>query len=289
MVVDMAQTPADMVATGDCPTVRRPLESPIGLFDSGVGGLTILREVRRLLPERDLLYLADGANCPYGARPPEEILALSEEITRYLLGRGACCIVVACNTASAAALQALRARFEGVPFVGMVPAVKPAAALTRTGTIGVLATPTTLSGRLFADVVERFAEGVRVLTQTCPGLVEHIEAGGLEGPETEALLWRYLGPLLDRGADVIVLGCTHYPFLIPAIRRLAGPQVRVLDPAEAVARQVRRVLEGLPPAGSGQHEFLTTGRPEALSAAVRHLLGFEPAVERLSWQDGRLI
>lgn len=287
MSVSMREEPARTPNSADA-TGRQALDSPIGLFDSGVGGLTILREVRRLLPERDLVYLADSANCPYGARPAEEILALSEGIARHLLERGACCIVVACNTASAAALQALRAGFPGVPFVGMVPAVKPAAALTRSGTIGVLATPTTLSGRLFSEVVERFAGGVRVLTQACPGLVEQIEAGDLEGPATEALLRRYLEPLLDRGADVIVLGCTHYPFLTAAIRRLAGPEVQVLDPSEAVARQVRRVLEGRPPAGSGRQHFLTTGQPEALSAAVRHLLGFEPTVERLTWQDGRL-
>ncbi|MDI7278124.1 MAG: glutamate racemase [Anaerolineae bacterium] len=265
------------------------MRDPIGLFDSGVGGLTVLREVRRLLPEWDALYVADSANCPYGARPPEEIRSLSEGITRYLLARGACCIVVACNTASAAALHYLRGRFPGVGLVGMVPAVKPAAALTRSGTIGVLATPATLAGQLMAEVVERHASGVRVLTQACPGLVQQVEAGDLEGPVTEALLRRYLEPLLEGKADVIVLGCTHYPFLIPAIRRLVGPDVPVLDPSEAVARQVRRVLEGLPATGSGRQAFASTGQPEALRAAVRHLLGVDAAVQALSWQEGRLL
>jgi len=251
----------------------------IGVFDSGVGGLTVLREVMRQLPQWDTLYLADSAHCPYGARPPEEIRHLSEDIARYLMGRGACCIVVACNTASAAALGYLRERFPGVPFVGMVPAVKPAAALTRSGVVGVLATPATLSGQLLSDVVEHYAGGVRVLRQACPGLVERIEEGDLEGPATEALVRSYLEPLLGQGADVIALGCTHYPFVAPLIQRLAGPGVRLLDPSEAVARQVGRVLSGRHSSGGGRHTFLTTGDPQLLVAAARRLLGGEAQAE----------
>lgn len=278
----------------------------IGLFDSGVGGLTVLREVMRQMPEWDTLYLADSANCPYGRRSTEEIRTLSEGISTYLISQGACCIVIACNTASAAALRHLRERFPETPFVGMVPAVKPAAVLTRSGTIGVLATPTTLSGQLLSEVVDRFATGTRVLKQECPGLVECIEACELDTPATEALLQGYLQPLLREGADVIVLGCTHYPFLATTIRRLVGPEVQVLDPSEAVARQVRRVLAGRMGTGAGTcegtgdrgsgiegrrpgvHTFCSTGSEQTLRAAARHLLGLDVAVETLLWHQGRL-
>jgi len=265
-----------------------PSSGCIGVFDSGVGGLTVLREVIRQLPQWDTLYLADSAHCPYGTRPPGEIRQLSEGIARYLVDRGARCIVVACNTASAAALHHLRARFPEVPFVGMVPAVKPAAALTRSGVVGVLATPATLGGQLLSDVVERYAEGVRVLRQACPGLVERIEEGDLEGPATEALLRSYLEPLLGQGADVIALGCTHYPFVAPLIQRLVGPHVRLLDPSEAVARQVGRVLAGAQAGGPGRHTFLTTGDPRLLAAAVRRLLRMEVQAEAIGWHDGAL-
>ena len=260
----------------------QPLCDPIGVFDSGIGGLTVLREIVRQSPERDTLYLADSAHCPYGQRSQAEIRSLSEGVARYLLDRGACCVVVACNTASAAALAYLRARFPGVPFVGMVPAVKPAVAMTRSGTVGVLATPMTLQGQLLSDVIERFAGGVRVLTQGCPGLVERVEAGDLESPDTEALVRRYLEPLLEQGADAIVLGCTHYPFLAPLIQRLAGPGVQLVDPSAAVARQVGRVLEGRANTGHGQHVFFTTGAPQGLAWAVRHLLEMEAEVEQVT-------
>ncbi len=263
-------------------------QGSIGVFDSGVGGLTVLREIVRQLPGWDTLYLADSIHCPYGARPAEEIRSLSAGISRYLIERGARAVVVACNTASAAALSHLRARFPGVPFVGMVPAVKPAAALTKSGTVGVLATPTTLGGRLFSDVLERHAGGVRVLSQACPGLVERVEEGDLEGPAAEALLRRYLEPLLGQGADVIVLGCTHYPFLAPLIQRLAGPGVRLLDPSAAVARQVGRVLAGERDGGAGRRRFLTSGEPEPLARAVWHLFGIEAEVEIVAWHGGRL-
>lgn len=260
---------------------ERALPGCIGVFDSGVGGLTVLREVIRQLPAWDTLYLADSAHCPYGPRPPEEIQRLSEGIARFLLQRGARCIVVACNTASAAALTYLRERFPGVPFVGMVPAVKPAVALTKSGKVGVLATPATLGGRLLGEVVGRYAGGVRVVSRACPGLVERIEEGDLEGPATEALVRRYVEPLVREGVDVIALGCTHYPFVAPLIQRVAGPAVRLLDPSEAVARQVGRVLAGEQAGGQGRHTFLTTGEPRLLAAAAHRLLGMEVQVERL--------
>ncbi len=267
---------------------RGAARGSIGVFDSGVGGLTVLSEIVRQLPGWDTLYLADSAHCPYGARPVEEIQALSAGISRYLIQQGARVVVVACNTASAAALGHLRAAFPEVPFVGMVPAIKPAAALTKSGTVGVLATPATLGGRLFSDVVERYAGGVRVLSQACPGLVECVEEGDLEGDVAEALVRRYLEPLLGQGADVIALGCTHYPFLAPLIRRLAGPGVQLLDPSAAVARQVGRVLAGGHDGGAGRHRFVTSGEPAALARAVRHLLGVEAEVEAVAWRGGCL-
>ena len=215
---------------------------PIGIFDSGVGGLSILREIRNLLPHEDLHYFADQAHVPYGARSLEEVRSYCEEITSFLLGQGAKLIVVACNTASAASLYYLRNHFPDLLFVGMEPAVKPAAELTLNGVVGVLATPATFQGELFASVVERFAEDVTVLPQTIPDLVERIEAGEIDTPETRSILSRAIQPLLDSGADTLVLGCTHYPFIIPILQELAGEGVKVINPSPAIARQALRLL-----------------------------------------------
>lgn len=215
---------------------------PIGIFDSGVGGLSILREIRNLLPHEDLHYFADQAHVPYGARSLEEVRSYCEEITSFLLRQGAKLIVVACNTASAASLYYLRNHFPDLLFVGMEPAVKPAAELTLNGVVGVLATPATFQGELFASVVERFAEGVTVLPQTIPDLVERIEAGEIDTPETRSILSRAIQPLLDSGADTLVLGCTHYPFIIPILQELAGEGVKVINPSPAIARQALRLI-----------------------------------------------
>ncbi len=216
----------------------------LGVFDSGVGGLSVLRHLPEALPGVPLLYLADTAQVPYGPRPMAEVRAFSHAITRFLLDQGATEIVVACNTASAAALKSLRAAYPDVPFVGMEPAVRPAAEHTHSGVVGVLATPATFQGELFASVVERFARDVRVMRQTCPGLVEQIEAGRLDTPDTEALLRGWVEPMLAAGIDALVLGCTHYPFVIPVLERICGPGVRVIDPAPAVARQAARLWQG---------------------------------------------
>jgi glutamate racemase len=237
----------------------------IGVFDSGVGGLSVLREIRAQLPAADLLYFADQAHVPYGPRPAPEIRHFSEAITRFLLQRGAQVVVVACNTASAAALQSLRVAFPAVPFVGMEPAVKPAAARSRTRTVGVIATPATFQGELFASVVDRFAQGITVLPQVCPGLVEQVEAGALAAPDTLAMLRQYLTPLVEQGIDSLVLGCTHYAFLIPAIVEVVGPNVEIVDPAPAVARQVRRVAAGLGTGGeAGRLTLASSGEVEKL-------------------------
>lgn len=212
---------------------------PIGLFDSGVGGLSVMEAVADLLPAEDMLYVADSAHCPYGQRSPAEVRALSTGIARFLLRQGARLIVVACNTASAAALAHLRATFPDVPFVGMVPAVKPAIALSSQGVVGVLATPVTMHGQLLSGVLQQFAGNSRVLTQVCSGLVEQIEAGQLTTPVMRALLHRCLDPLLRENIDTLVLGCTHYPFLIPLIEELAGPDLRIVAAGAAVAPWLR--------------------------------------------------
>jgi glutamate racemase len=255
-------------------------DAPLGVFDSGVGGLSVLRALRAQLPAENLVYLADQAHVPYGPRPLAEVRRFSEAITRRLLAppdgaSGAKLIVVACNTASAAALQHLRATFPNVPFVGMEPAVKPAAAQTRSGVVGVLATPATFQSELYASVVNRFAHDVTVLTDPCPGLVAQIEAGALTAPATRRILQRALDPMLAQGLDTVVLGCTHYPFVIPLIQALVGPAVQVIDPAPAVARQTARLLAGRglarPGEAPGTTTCLTTGAPTRFAAALERL------------------
>ncbi|MBO8129477.1 MAG: glutamate racemase [Peptococcaceae bacterium] len=261
-----------------------PDRFPIGFFDSGVGGLSVMREVRRLLPKENLLYVADSAYCPYGFRPAREIRNRAYALTEFLLSRQAKIIVVACNTASAAGLDALRQKYD-VPFVGMEPAVKVAAACSRSGKVGVLATSVTISGRRFSSLIERFANGVEVLTQPCPGLVELVEAGRYKSDEARELLRQYLDPILLHGADVVILGCTHYPFLRPTIEAIVGPGVQVIDTGEAVARQVVRVLQhhklqnlsGHP----GRASFFTSGDPVKVGEVVSCLWGETVRVEKV--------
>ncbi len=274
----------------------------IGLFDSGVGGLSVLRAVRAQLPHANLLYFGDNAHIPYGSRPLEEIRSFSEAITRFLLDHGAHVIVVACNTASAAALKYLRAKFPEVPFVGMEPAVKPAAEQTQTGMVGVLATPATFQGELFNSVVERFAQGVSVISQVCPGLVQQIEVGELDSPKTEAMLRGWVEPMLAQNIDALVLGCTHYPFVIPLLEKICGAGLRVIDPAPAVARQVGRVISdqksgvrsqesevrGQTAKQRGTLRYFTSGSPEDFERALKRL-GVEAAeVRGVGWVGNRI-
>ncbi|MCH7662467.1 MAG: glutamate racemase [Chloroflexi bacterium] len=264
--------------------------APIGIFDSGVGGLSILRAIRAALPAEPLIYLADQAHVPYGARPLLEVRTFCEAITRYLIEeRGAKLIVVACNTASAAALKGLRASFPDTPFVGMEPAVKPAAEGTHSGVVAVLATPATFQGELYASVVARFAKGVTVLQDTCPGLVAEIEAGRINGAETGRILAAALDPMLAQNLDIIVLGCTHYPFVIPLIQDIVGPHVRVIDPAPAVARQTARLLDEHELRSSGSTSasthYLTSGDPTALGELLQTLLGEGGEVEGVRWGE----
>lgn len=245
----------------------------IGVFDSGLGGLSVLRALRERLPEHNLLYLADSAHCPYGPLSPAAVQARCRACARWLLERGADLLVVACNTATSAAVELLRAELP-VPVVGMEPGVKPAAALTRSGQVGVLATSGTLAGERFAQLVERFAEGVNVTTVACPGLVGQVEAGDLAGPRTRELVADYLGPLRERGADVIVLGCTHFPFLSPLIADLAGPDVTIIDTGPAVAAQAARLaLQIGATAGGGELRCATTGDLAEVGPALARVWG----------------
>jgi glutamate racemase len=262
---------------------------PIGVFDSGVGGLSVWREIVRLLPHESTVYLADQAHVPYGPRPQDEVARFSAGITEHLLERGCKAVVVACNTASAAALKDLRARFAPVPIIGLEPAVKPAAAMTKTGVIGVMATPATFAGRLYQATVGRHAASIRVVSQTCPGLADLVERGALDGPEAEQLLRGFVQPILAENADVIVLGCTHYPFVIDGIRRIAGPSVAVLDPAPSVARHLGNVLahHGLGRHdGTGAHHFLTTADPAAFAGTASRLLDRSVQAEPVHWVSG---
>lgn len=213
----------------------------IGLFDSGSGGLSVLREIVRLLPDEKYVYYSDNAHCPYGEKSPEYIRERCREIVRLLLDKGADIIVVACNTATAAAIQVLREEFP-VRFIGMEPAVKPAALGTRTGVVGVLATAGTLKGSKYLTTKGNFEDGCTIVEHVGQGFVELVENGDLEGEATEEVVRTSLQPLLDAGADTIVLGCTHYPFLLPVLRKLAGPGVRFIDPAPAVARHLIYVM-----------------------------------------------
>ncbi len=262
-------------------------DGPIGVFDSGVGGLSVWREIVRALPHEDTIYFADQQHVPYGPRGELEIRRFSDAIAHHLLERGCKAIVVACNTASAAALKHLRDTLPHVPTIGMEPAVKPAAAMTKTGVVGIMATPATFQGRLFKATAGRHAAGVRLVNQVCDGLADHVEAGDLDGPATDQLLGGFLQPILDAGADTIVLACTHYPFVIEPIRRIAGPGVSVIDPAPAIARHLGNVLaqHGLlrQTSRTGEHVFVTSGDTARFEHAIFRLTGHRGRVEGARW------
>jgi glutamate racemase len=262
-------------------------DAPVGVFDSGLGGLCVLREIRHRAPAERLLYLADHAHFPYGTRPLAEVRKFATQITRRLRAEGVKLITIACNTASAAALHRLREAYPDTPFVGMEPAVKPAVRSTGTGTVGVLATEATFQGELFASLLERFARDATVITQACPGLVELVEKGECNSARARALLLRYVQPLLERGTDTLVLGCTHYSFLKKQLQHVAGLGVTIIDPAPAVAEQVIRVLSANGLARSTPTEtaapivVCTTDRAlEARFSAQAHALLDEPVLVR---------
>lgn len=253
----------------------------IGVFDSGVGGLSVLRVLRQLLPQHPFLYVADQAHVPYGPRPSTEIRIFSEQITQFLVAQGVELVVVACNTATAAALGHLRERYPNLPFVGMEPAVKPAAVQTRTGVVGVLATAGTFQSQRYASLTARFAAHVRLLENPCVGLVEQIERGELTTAATESLLRAIVAPMVAQGADTFILGCTHYPFIRPLLAHILGPEVAIIDPAPAVARQVARLLPAAGSSASPALRVFTTAAPHHLQTQIAALLGWHTMVEQL--------
>lgn len=213
----------------------------IGIFDSGVGGLSVWRELIALMPQESYTYISDGAYCPYGPKDRGVITERACIITDFLISKGAEVVVIACNTATAAAVEHLRSHYD-IPFVGMEPALKPAALSSESGVVGVLATAGTFKGRLYLDTLARFAQDVKVVERVGSGLVEAVEAGDLDSPQVEALVRSYVEPMIEEGADHIVLGCTHYPFLESVVKRVVGDRAVIVNPAPAVAKQVLRVL-----------------------------------------------
>ena len=247
---------------------------PIAVFDSGLGGLTVLRALQARLPHEDYFYFADTRHLPYGDKPEIFLRERGVRIAAALAARGAKALVIACNTATAAAAEAIRAATV-LPVVALEPGVKPASALTRSGTVGVLATTRTLQSERFQRLVAQHGHGRRVIAQPCPGLAECIESDGPDSPGVETLLDRYVAPLHAAGADVVVLGCTHYPWVAEAIARRMPPGTQLLDTGEAVARQLERLLAagGLLGGGSGQLRLATSGGPQHVAATVDRLFG----------------
>ena len=249
----------------------------IGIFDSGIGGLSVYREIRKVLPEQSYIYYSDNAHCPYGEKSREYIIGRAREITRFLMDKGCEIIVVACNTATAAAIASLREEFP-IRFIGMEPAIKPAAKATKTGTVGVLATAGTLKATKYTDTRAKWAQNVRIVEHIGQGFVELVEKGITTGPEAESTVRTSLMPLLDAGADMIVLGCTHYPFLSDTIKKVASEaypdrSIEVIDPAPAVARHLVEVMaeEGISSGNGFSIELHASGDPTTLTAIANDI------------------
>jgi glutamate racemase len=258
-------------------------QRPVGIFDSGVGGLSILREMRTALPSESILYVADSANAPWGDKPPEFVRGRALKIAGFLVARGVKAIVIGSNTGTAGSAEALRAALQ-VPVVGIEPGIKPAVAASRSRVIGAMVPAAVGESDRLASLLDRFGTDVRVIIQPVPGLVEHVEAADVDGPELRRKLEGYVRPMLDAGADAIVLGSTHYVFLKPALAQIAGPHVALIETGAAVARQLGRVLDerGLRASGgSGQEHFWTSGDPGASARAISTLLGRDVNVEKL--------
>ena len=239
---------------------------PIGIFDSGIGGTSIWAEIHQLLPDEKTIYLADSKNAPYGQKSKAEIIALSCKNTEFLLNMDCKLIVVACNTATTNAIQELRAKYN-VPFIGIEPAIKPAATNSKTQTIGILATQGTLNSDLFNKNVEKF-HNTKIIEQVGHGLVQLIEKGEINSPEMTKLLRSYLNPMIEANIDYLVLGCSHYPYLIPQIKKILPEHIHIIDSGEAVARQTQNVLKekvGLSNIKNGEPLFYTNSDPKVLS------------------------
>ncbi len=257
--------------------------APIGLFDSGVGGLSVLGEIHAALPAESVYYVADSANAPWGDKPPSFVRERGLKISRFLLGEGVKAIVIGSNTGTAGSAEALRSTLD-VPVIGIEPGIKPAVAATRSGVIGAIVPAAVGESERLRSLVERFGGGVRIVIQPVPGVVEHIEAADLAGPELRRMVEGYVGPMLNEGADAIVLGSTHYVFLKPLLREIAGPDVALIETGAAVARQLTHVLDerGLrAEGGPGGDRFWTSGHPERSARVISALLGREVQVEKL--------
>ncbi|QFY44159.1 glutamate racemase [Candidatus Methylospira mobilis] len=266
----------------------------IGVFDSGVGGLSVLKAIRREHPIVDFIYIADSGNAPYGSRPAAFIESRAHQIAERLVDAGAQVIVVACNTATAVAVARLRSHLP-VPIIAMEPAIKPAVAQTKTGVVGVLATERTIESANVARLCRKFGQGVNVLLQPCPGLVEFVERGELSSARTREYLRMLVIPLMDKGTDTLVLGCTHYVFLESEIRDIAGPAVQIIESSAAVARQTLRHIGSKDIASApypGRGTFLTTGSPDSARVIFSQLWGAQVEVGALEnsnvWAENRL-
>ncbi len=264
-------------------------DAPIGVFDSGAGGLTILADLRQELPHENFIYIGDTQRCPYGVRSNEEIIEFSLECSRFLLRQGVKLIIVACNTASQSALSTLRASIHSLSFIGVVPAVKPAARMTRKGRIGIAATNQAAKAIYLRQLIDEFAGGIQAFAVGCPDLVTLVERGEFDGPEVETIVRQALQPVLDEDVDVLVLGCTHFPALRPVIERIAGPKVQVIDSGQAIARRTRTVLQaehllhGDPPPlkqERGELDLWCSGDPHTFRSIASHILGLPVLVRQ---------
>lgn len=260
--------------------------NPIGAFDSGVGGLSVLRELLVTLPKEDFIYVADQKHVPYGGKSLEQVRQYSENITRFLLAKGAKCIVIPCNTASGAALNYLREMFPYTPFIGMEPAVKPAAEVTKTGKVGVLATQGTFMSERYCSLVERFGKGIEVFENPCIGLVDLIENSGIDSPKTKDLLAKVITPMMEEGVDTLVLGCTHYPFIQSVLKSIIPEQIEIINPAPAVARHTFDRLKKLKLLSENSRQFMkfyTTGDTLKFQSQIAQLIGLQTVVKGLKW------
>lgn len=255
----------------------------IGMFDSGLGGLSVWRQLRHALPQQDVVYLADQGYCPYGERSQAEIIARAEAITAWLLQQGAQLLLIACNTATSAAARHLRERYPQLPIVGMEPAIKPAVLASQSGRVGVLATHATLQGDKFRQLVAQFAGDTLVVPQAGKGFVELVESGELDSERSRAVVSRALAPLLEHSVDHVVLGCTHYPFLAPLMRQLLPAHIDLIDPTDAVIRQTLRLMQqhgiATEDGDSARYRFVSTGQPPSMAHFLQHTLGTNAGVE----------
>jgi len=256
-------------------------KQPIGLFDSGVGGLSVLQHIHQLLPSEDIIYVADSGYAPYGCQNEAYVEQRSRVITEYLLEQGAKVIVIACNTATASIIEAFRQQY-GIPFIGVEPGIKPAIEISKNGNVGIMATTGTLSSSRYYELSNRFGHSVNLHNQPCPGLADQVESGMIDTPETIKLLESFIQPLLKKQVDTIVLGCTHYSFLTPLIRNMTGDSISLIDTSRAIAEQLVRVLGEEVSQAQGNVSYFTTGSIIRIQTAMKRLLGQEISVSSLN-------